>query len=321
MTSLIYKQIKDSIDKAEHILLLTDERIDGDTIGSTLGMYHVLCEMGKRVSVFSPQPIVDTLKFLPGVEDIGRDSAIFQDDSIDLVIIFDCSDGGYIREHIPSMRRPVPLVVLDHHESNPRYGTINLIESDAASTADIAWRFVKAMKFSMNRLAAQCFLTGICTDTHIFLTSNTSVASLDAAHELSMYGARLQDIVRETMMNRSLSTLRLWGLAFERLHWNEEFQIMATAITEADIKLLGVEEMETKSLANFLNAMLEGEDAVLVMRETDDGAVKGSFRSHERDVCELASRFGGGGHTRAAGFKVDSARLVESSEAWNIVKQ
>src|SRR5689334_12979393 len=131
MAALIHQTIKDHIARAGHILLLTDERIDGDTMGSTLGLYHILKDLGKRTSVFSPKPLPTTFTYLPGVNAITRDPSIFSDDSVDLVIISDCSDGEYIKKFLPHLPRPVPLISFDHHATNPLYGTINVVEPEA----------------------------------------------------------------------------------------------------------------------------------------------------------------------------------------------
>lgn len=322
MSKILYRQIHQQIDAAEHILLLTDERIDGDTLGSTLGMYHVLLAMGKDVMVYSPKPPAEMFNFLPGVDAIIRDPSIFADDTIELVMIFDCSDGEYIQERdkIPAMKRRVPLISFDHHATNPRYGMVNLIEEDAASTADVVWRFIKHEKLPMNKDAAQCILTGICHDTVAFSTGNTTAACLSAAHELAGHGARLQEIVYHTMMNKSVETLKLWGLAFERLHYNKKFDAMCTAITLADIKRLQVHESETRSLMDFLNVMLDAEDVILILKEQPDGSVKGSLRSHTRDVAKLAQQYGGGGHKNAAGFHIKNAHLQEKDGAWSVVE-
>ena len=322
MTSsiLIHKHIADAIHAANHIVLLTDERIDGDTIGSTLGMYHCLREMGKNVQVFSPSPLVESLAFLPGVGDIVRDASILNQEDIDLFLIFDCSDGLYLQTTLPESAKRVPLIVFDHHDTNPRYGTINLVEPESASTADVLWRFIKASGLPMNKQAAQCILTGICTDTNTFSTGNTTAACLEAAHELSRLGAKLEDIVRHTMMNKSVATLKLWGLAFERLYHDKTFDALTTAITRKDIETLEVTDNDSKAMINFLNAMLDDVDVVLVLKESDDGSVKGSFRSHITDVAAKAAAFGGGGHVRAAGFKVENARLKEKDGKWEIVR-
>jgi len=321
MIKITYKRIDGEIARAERVLLLTDERIDGDTVGATLGMYHILKSMGKDVVVYSPREIPATFSFMPGIEQIQFSDTVFDDDTIDLVMIFDCADGEYIKDLIPRLPKRSPLIVVDHHVTNPRYGTINLVEDDSASASGVVWRFVKTMNYSIDKSAAQCILTGICTDTNIFSTTNTNAACLDAAHELSRYGARLQEIVRETMMNKTVPALRLWGLAFERLHHNDEFDAIATAVTQKDMKELGAAPEDLQGLINFLNAMVDGADTALVYYERDDGSVKGSLRSHTVNVAELAGKYGGGGHIRAAGFQISNSTLEEKDGQWFVRRQ
>lgn len=318
MSEILYKQIKEKIDGSKHILLLTDERIDGDTTGSTLGMFHVLSGLGKHVTVFSPKPLPNTFSFLPMVDVVRRDATVFEDASIDLVMIFDCSDGVYINDYLPKMPKKAPLIVFDHHVTNPKYGTINLIEPKSASSADVVWRFVKWAKYPMNAKAAQCILTGICTDTSTFSTTNTTAACLEAAHELTKLGAKLQEIVHHTMMNKTDAALKLWGLALGRLYQDATFDAVATVIRRKDLQDTGAKDDDVEGLSNFLNAMIEGVETVLVMRETNDGAVKGSLRSVTRDVAALAEQYGGGGHKNAAGFKIQHAYLEEKDGAWFI---
>ncbi len=320
MVSPLYKRIDEQIRSANSILLLTDERIDGDTVGATLGMYHVLKSMNKNIVIYSPRDIPATFSFLPGVEFISRDEGIFENMDFDLAMIFDCADGVYIKPLLQKMKRKAPLVVVDHHVTNPKYGFINLIESNSASASGIVWRLIKALNYPMNKQSAQCILTGICTDTDVFLTTSTNAACLDAAHELSRYGARLQEIVRETMMNRSVPALKLWGLAFERLHHNDEFNAIATAITLKDLHELGATQEDLSGLINFLNSMIDGVDTVLVYYERDDGSVKGSLRSQTVDVSTLAQKYGGGGHIRASGFQIPNSSLEQKDGKWFVRK-
>jgi phosphoesterase RecJ-like protein len=322
MNSVLYEQVAEAIRDAKHILLLTDERIDGDTMGSTLGLYHVLNDSGKRVDVFSPKPLPPTFTFLPGVNVIRRDAAVFKQDSLDLVIISDCSDGEYIKKFLPTMARKVPLIVFDHHVSNPLYGTINIVEPKAASTADVAWRFVKYAKYPVSGEAAQCFLTGICTDTVLFSTPNTTTDAINASSELVKLGGHLPEIVRRTLMNKSIAALHLWGLAMERLFVDSSFGGIATAITRKDIEDAKGTHEDISGISGFLHAMLEATyEAVVVYYETDDGGVKGSVRSRGKDVAKQAEAlYGGGGHKLAAGFKVPNSKLEKTETGWKIQK-
>jgi phosphoesterase RecJ-like protein len=323
MNSVLQEKVEGLIRDAGHILLLTDERIDGDTTGSTLGLYHVLKDLGKQVTVFSPKPMHPQLTFIPGVDVIRRDEAMFADSSIDLAIICDCSDGVYIQKYLPGMKRRVPLVVFDHHATNPNYGTINIVEPASASTADVVWRFIKAAKYPVSPSAAQCILTGICTDTVLFSTTNTTIDAMTASGELVRLGASLPTIVRHMLMNRSVAALKLWGIAMERLFFDEKLNAITTVITRNDLATTKATIEDLSGVSGFLNAMLEdAHEAVAVMYETDDGAVKGSMRSRGRDVAkQVADLFGGGGHKLAAGFKVMNAKLEKVGEKWEIVKK
>ncbi|HCC83284.1 TPA: hypothetical protein DEP96_00365 [Candidatus Uhrbacteria bacterium] len=320
MSVLAERPIVELILAARHVLLLTDERLDGDTLGSTLGWFGVLREMGKEVTVYSPKEIPEQFAFLPNVKVIRTDDLVFADRTVDLMIICDCADGVYLQQKVPLMPRKVPLVMFDHHATNPRYGTYNVLEPKAASTADVVWRFMKRHNLPLNRAAAQSLLTGVCTDTSLFTTSNTTTAAFEAAVELTKLGAKLNTVIENTMMNKSVSVLQIWGRLFSRLHYNKEFDALCTVLTLQDLAEFGNPEVDTSSISNFLNASLTEAEAILILRESDDGSVKGSMRSRGRDVAKVAERYGGGGHKLAAGFRIAEARLQEVEGKWEIVK-
>lgn len=323
MTHPVYEQIKKALATAKHILLMTDERIDGDTLGSTLGLFHVFVQTHPQVSIFSPKPLPPMFTFLPGVEHINRDEKIFLDKSIDLIIVCDNSDGAYLPNVLKHAPYNIPVVCIDHHRTNPHYGTINLIEPLAPSTADIAYRLVRALNLPVSPAGAQCFLTGMCTDTILFSTQHTNDTVMRLAGELITRGAQLKPIVQNTMLNKSTAALKLWGQACARLFHDNTLDATVTAITEQDITKAGATEDDIKSLSEYLNEVLDtNHETILVYYEKPDGSVKGSLRSRTRDVATLATeRFGGGGHKLAAGFKIPNARIKETGPGkWEVIK-
>ncbi len=320
MTNIIEQPIMEAIREAKKVLLLTDERLDGDTLGSSLGWYAVLREMGKQVTIYSPMKVPEQFGFLPGVDQIRLDDGVFADESIDLMIICDCADGVYLKEKLPLMARKAPLLMFDHHGTNPKYGDWNVLEPRAASTADVVWRFMQRNDLVVTRDAAQCLLTGVCTDTSLFTTSNTTTAAFEAAVELTKLGAKLHTVIEGTMMNRSVAVLQIWGRLLSRLHYNEEFDALCTVLLLRDLEEFGKPEVDTSSISNFLNASLTEAEAIVILRESEDGSVKGSMRSRGRDVAAVAARYGGGGHKLAAGFRIAGAKLREIDGKWCIVR-
>ena len=305
---------------AERILLCSDERIDGDTTGSTLAMFHWLKGLGKDVRVFSPKPWGESYRTLPGAECVIFDVETFKAGA-DLVMIFDCSDGKYIQNllpDLPSTNYHLPLIVFDHHATNPQYGTVNQIIVDASSTGEVVWKFFKANRVTINKEMATCLLTAICTDTTLFTNPSTNHVCMEAAAELGLAGAKIQDVVRTFYMNKSVHALRLWGTALERLH-ELPGRVIYTCLTQKDLSDIQVGEDQVEGISNFLIGMVMDAHIVCVLHERSDGSVKGGLRTLNGNVAEIALRLGGGGHVKAAGFTIPDARLEEKEGVWSIL--
>lgn len=309
MDLLRAQRLYERIRLAKHILFVTDIRIDGDTLGSALGLYHVLHSEGIRTSLFSPSPIPSSYTFLPRIETISTNRAMLNDPSIDLLISFDASNG----DHVLSVRDEIPskpfLISFDHHKTNALYGDLNIVESNVSSTAEVVYRFLKSIHLRPNRESATCLLTGICTDTSIFSNLATSPESLLCASELSQIGARIQDVVKHLFENKSIGQLKLWGRALERLTRHPNHRFITTYILQQDLSDLDCTEDDLEGVTNFLIALLT-DDTVMVFRERADGSIKAGMRTITGDVARIASWFaGGGGHKKASGFSIPHVRL------------
>lgn len=305
---------------AQKILLCTDERIDGDTTGSTLAMFYYLRTLGKEAVVFSPKTWGEPHRLLPGFEIVSFDPAIFKQPA-DLIIIFDCSDGRYIQEFLPSLSSKFPisnLIVFDHHATNPEYGILNVIDTTASSTGEIVWRFLKSQSAMITKEMATCLLVAICTDTTLFTNSGTNPICLQSAADLIRSGARLREIVKTHFYNRSSSVLQLWGLAMERL-CELPSGLLYTCVTRRDLEMFAVGQEEMEGLSNTIMGMVQGSEIVCVLMERDDNSVKGSLRTITGDVSLIAKRLGGGGHVKAAGFTVPGTALDHQGECWQVV--
>ena len=212
-----------------------------------------------------------------------------------------------------------PFVVnVDHHNSNPRYGDLNVLFTTAPATCEVVYRFFKHNRLAVSREAATCLLAGICFDTMIFSNSATNEFAFRAASELVLCGARIQDVIRSLFQNRSVAVLQLWGIAFERIVKHSENGILSTFLTRKDIEENNVTDDETEGISNFLSLVSE-EHSVFVLRETMEGGVKVSMRSDRYDLSQIAKGLGGGGHKKAAGFTIPNACLKENGRGgWRI---
>ncbi len=288
---------------------MADGKPDGDSIGSTTAFLCWLEREGVDAVGFSIEPIPSSLRFLDGVERMTSDPAIFSE-PFDLVCTFDASDptrcgittlGPNLPDRADGTRPPI--IVFDHHVTNPRYGTVNLVQTDACATCDVLVRFFEELGERLDHRMATSLLTGLCTDTSTFLNSGTTARGLESAAACIASGARFHDIQRHLVKNLTTERLRLWGLALARLHHDPSKDLATTYFLREDIRTPADEEA-VEGMSNFLNAVCGSSGTFLVLRELENGFVKGSFRSVNRDVAALAKQLGGGGHKKAAGFKI-----------------
>jgi phosphoesterase RecJ-like protein len=233
-------------------------------------------------------------------------------DSYDLVITLDCSNLSRTGLAAELSRRPKHqyVIEIDHHPKLDEYSDLELRYPWSSSTAELVYYFIKANKIKFNKNLANCVLTGILTDTGNFLYPSTSEKTVKIASEMLVYGARFPRIIENTWRNKSLSAMKIWGKALNNLKINPRYRIGYTVLTRDEIASSGATEEDLEGISGFLSN-LEGIRALLVLREESDGRLKGSLRTTKPDVdvSLLAGFLGGGGHSKAAGFVVDSLEL------------
>lgn len=317
-----FNQIAAHIDRARNILLLNPEKGDGDSLGSTLAVAHHLERQGKKHTVFSHGLGKNHYAFLPRFSHIIRHADQLDLQQFDLIIGIDYADPKMtgIHDQIQALDRSrVTVIIIDHHPTNEHFGDLNIIHAESAAAAEIVFALFDHHRWPIDRDIATCLLTGILTDTGTFSHRNTTETTLAIAARLLAAGAEMHRITQSTMRNKPIATLRLWGTAFSRLQLNTQSGLVTTFITERDMQETGADEEAAGGIANFLN-MLDGAKAVLVLRESGDGRVKGSFRTtgDDVDVSALAAQFGGGGHRRAAGFVIPG-KIECTNGVWQIV--
>src|SRR3990167_9231802 len=309
MESYIHHQIHTHLLNARHPVFISDERIDGDSLGSALALADYLAQQGKIVPVYVASSVPEQYQRLPRIHQCTTDLSIFEHPDIDVIVVFDCSDAFFIEKLLQRVSSDPVIINIDHHKTNSRYGHVNQVIVDAPATAAVIHQFFEANQILPSRDAATCLLTGLCFDTTAFSNSATNERALDAASKLLLSGARVHDVIHAMFHNRSVSALRVWGAALERIEEDREQNMISTYLTRRDIEENQVSDDEIDGLSNFLNLVTDV-DTLRVFRETADGHVKVSMRSLTRDVSEIAKQNGGGGHKRAAGYVILKSKLV-----------
>jgi len=300
----------------DRFLLTTHEGPDGDALGSLLAMHHVLEQLGKDSVMFLPAkefPLPVEYQFLP-LEEVFHEPPV---DVVDRVIVFlDC--GNIDRMPVDFLQRDDAVVLnIDHHHDNTRFGTLNLVDTDASCTAEVVFELAKLLGAEVTPEIASALYVALVTDTGRFMYENTGAPAHRLAAELIDIGVDVHDIYRRLYERVPLEKLHLVSRAIERIVRLDDCKLAVTYISARDYADTGANDSLTEGIIDHVRS-LEGTEVAAMIRDKTDGgraARKVSLRSTDGrvDVSAIARKRGGGGHPRAAGFSTDLSypELVE----------
>lgn len=296
----MYSQIMKRIEESNSIAILSHVMPDGDSIGSSIALFLSLVSIEKSVDIIVDDEVPDVYKFLDSFEKIQR--AGFNKD-YDTVFVLDCGDIerlGKAKQYIDNTY----LINIDHHPSNTKFGTVNIINSEASATAEIIYDIILNMKLSINKNVAEALYTGISTDTGHFQYCNTSSKTHRITSDLVNYGLNVTDIYRKLYQNISKEKLLLLGKALGTLKFSYNDKISYAYLTKNQVIDCNAKDSDSDGIISHIRDINNVEVAIF-FREIEENKIKVGLRSKSYiDVCEIAQSFGGGGHLRASGFTV-----------------
>lgn len=291
------------IQKSNRILIIPHKSPDGDTIGASLALYQALLKMGKApvmICVDSPPP---EFSFLPFIERVQKGEPTLNYDAYFIMDTGATHLTGLNNSHPALFNKSLEVVNIDHHASNDNYGRYNMVSVQEPSTTSFLYKIFEALHIPIDRHMATCLLMGIYTDTGSFMHSNTSSDVLRIGARLLAKGANLRSISKEIFNTTQISTMHLWGRVLKGIQKTDEGVVMSV-VTKKDFEETGASYSQMTGVVDFVNAVPDTKYSVILTEKGD--TVKGSLRTmkEEVDVAEIAAKYGGGGHTKAAGFTI-----------------
>ena len=300
------KRLADEIRATDRFLLTTHEGPDGDALGSMLALHHVLKQLDKDSVMFLAAkefPLPVEYRFLPLEEVFHEPPADLADRA---VVFLDC--GNIDRMPADWLQRDDTRILnVDHHHDNTRFGDVNIVDTDASSTAEIVFRLAGELGVELTPEVASALYVGLITDTGRFMYENTDAAAHRMAAALIEAGVDVNDIYRRLYERVPIEKLRLVARALEKIERVDDGRLTLTHLTAEDYRATEASEELTEGIIDFVRAV-EGTLVAAMIREKSEGALrKVSLRSVDGsvDVSRIAREMGGGGHTRAAGFSTD----------------
>ena len=287
----------------ERFAVLSHIRPDGDALGSQLALALSLQQLGKKVRVWNEDGMLEKYSFLPRADLLTKPPHPGED--VDVAIALDTAIQNRLGTAFAAVRSTGIWINIDHHLSNPGYGDLVYVDPTAPATGQIIFDLIKNQGFPFNREIAENLYAAISTDTGSFQYSKTSARTFEIAAELVCTGinvGRLSQQLYENYPRRRVELLRelLRTMRFKRGGRVASFSL--TLKTAAELQVL---PEDNEGLIDHLRA-IRGVIVAVFFEELADGKVRVSMRSKSDavDVCAICQKFGGGGHTLAAGARV-----------------
>lgn len=290
-------------------LLTTHVRVDGDALGSEIALARLLRQLGKTVRIVNEEPVPRELAFLPGAAAAGAGPSDL-DGRFDAAIVVDSGSypaGTGLRPFLPA---DLPLVNIDHHASNNRFGALNWVDPAMGSVGEMVYRLVRGAGCRLDREMAFGLYVSMVTDTGRFSFSNTSPYCHLIAADLLRRGIDPGQVTQQLYGNKSRGDLKLQAACLRGLRLARGGRLAWFAMGRDLFRRCGAHPRDSQEFVEILKSM-RGVRVALLFREVAEGGrtrVKVSIRTEPGyDASRLARTFGGGGHRRAAGCTCDGA--------------
>ena len=298
-------KVIDVLRRYDRFLITTHKDPEGDSLGSQLGLFGLLSQLGKAAYMVNEDPVPPTYRFLPWNEKIITvdKSPILR--HIDVLLVVDCPNKERIGKTAEYMVEGRLVVNIDHHISNDGFGDVNWIDPEASAAGEMIYRLFKKMKMSINREEAMCIYVAILTDTGSFRYGNTSSRVHRIASELLRYGLNPQKIASSIYEAKRPQALKLLAMTLGTLNISDDGKIAWVKITNEMFRSTGAYSNEIEGFVDYPR-LLGGVKVALLFRETSkENGIKVSLRAKGGvNVNNIASHFGGGGHQAASGCLV-----------------
>lgn len=283
---------------AARVLISSHVRPDPDAIGSVLAVREAVLQMGGTpISVMEDEcPL--RCKVLPGAEAILVAKEHMDLAPFDWVIIVDAGNRERIGEVEQFISKHAKIANIDHHISNTKFGDLVLLDCDAAASGEVLFEIFTELGIRVTQSVATNLLAGIITDTGRFRHSNTSPTALRVAAALVEAGASLSQLTEQLYFSIPAKDVLSTSQILSSLEFFEN-GLVSTMFVPQDYAV------EDPDNLIDLGRAIEGVEVAVLFSEMKDNRIRVSMRSKSKvNVSAIAERFGGGGHERAAGFRM-----------------
>ena len=305
-----YQQIESEIQAAKNIVITAHKSADGDSVGSSLGLFHFIEKLGKKATICHPDPApeflywLDTSAIVHYTEHPEKVEQAMAE--ADLIFCLDYNAANRIGPDMQALLEAATCkkIMIDHHLNPEDFATITVSDTSASSTSQLIVELIDQSGHIVlldEKIGTPLYL-GILTDTGSFRFSSVAPRTHEIIAKILAAGVEHHLIHEALNDNNTESRLRLQGYAMcEKLEVLTDYSVGIISLSKEELAKYNYKKGDTDSLANLVLS-IRGMKAAIVFTERD-GIMKISFRSKgENHVNVLAGEhFNGGGHANASG--------------------
>ena len=316
--ALSFDELCDKLCENKRTLIIYHVRPDADAVGSAFALREILTLMGIPAICACSDEVPDRLRFIS--DDIQ--GSVLLDDDMDIdherVVSVDSASPSQLGVIFERLKKNVDIMI-DHHAQGTVYAD-NYIETNAAATAEIIFKIAKELKKrgaidSIPRNVCEFIYAGISSDTGGFRFANTTPQTHIIAAELLMLGVDASQINHALYSSKNIKQIKAEGEASRRMNVYDEGRIAVVSMPYSVKCSFGLKDESLETVIDIPRSLAGVLVAVAIRQSTEENVFRVSMRSvGDIDVSLVCSRFGGGGHKRAAGCTLTACGIEEAEK-------
>jgi len=308
----MFEEIIKFVNKSDKIIIFPHTNMDGDSVGSSKALALAFQKLGKQVEILADEPVPNHVGFLNC--DLFKTAASF---TPDLAFVVDCSTENRIENRLAVYESAKYKVCIDHHLGSGSFGDATVRDADSPAACFLVLDFINELGVKLDKDMAEALYTGIITDTGALKYGHLDGDRVRQIAGLFDFGINFEDICTAIYTTVPYSTLKLEAMAIDNIEVFADGKAIISVLRYDDWKALGAVYSDLETSIDAIRK-LEGAEVAALLKEREPGVFKLSLRSKTYvNVANIAEKFGGGGHTKAAGSDIN----MDFNTAYKTVKE
>lgn len=294
---------------ASRVAVFTHQRPDPDALGSQSALVLLLQNAGKHAVAVNWEAPPRTYTFLqetiPTVT-FTPDWAATEAPAYDTFLIVDTCTWQQLEPAADLLKsNPHKIAVLDHHQARDPLSDAIWSDPTAAAAVEVVLEAARALALPLTTPVATRLMAGLVTDTGWFRFDSVTPRTHETAAALLAAGADTADLYSRLQQNETAPKLALMARALQSITYAQDNRVAVMTLTQADFAAANAAQSQTEELVN-LPLMVGTVEVSALISEMPDQRCRVSLRAkHHTDVNAICRTFGGGGHTKAAGCRLE----------------